>query len=70
MANEEKPKRIYTRPDANSFEEYKAWFRDFCKALGAKDEPDEEMMRKTWKKLEKLRESKQAEDEKNAKKED
>ncbi|MFC2065055.1 hypothetical protein ACFLXB_08170 [Chloroflexota bacterium] len=58
-----KKKRIYSKPEFQTFEEFKAWFLDLGKALGAKDQPpSDEEMRETWLKLKEAFEKRQREE--------
>lgn len=68
MEKEKKTERIYSRPDAESFEEFKAWFNDFCDSLGIKGEISDQELLEAWESLSKARASKKAEEEKNEKK--
>jgi hypothetical protein len=58
-----KKNRIYSKPEFQTIEEYKAWFRDFTRALGTKGPPlSDEKMHKTWLKLKKPSEKNQREE--------
>jgi len=58
-----KKNRFYSKPEFQTFEEYKAWFRDFSRALGLKGPPlSDERMSEAWLKLKEAYEKSQQEE--------
>ncbi len=58
-----KKKRIYSKPEVQTFEEFKEWFEDFSRMLGLEGEPlSDEKMRETWLKLKEPSEKNQREE--------
>jgi len=58
MDEEEKTNMIFTRPEEDSFENFKEWFEDLCNMIGAKGEISDRELRSLWKEFQKARKAK------------